>query len=51
MEGVEKHLFGGEEKNKADTDILDYLGLRLRAVEEDEHVNQLLTIEVILYLH
>lgn len=42
---VEKHLFGGEDKAKADN--LDYLGLHLRPLEEDEQVKKLLTVEVI----
>lgn len=42
---IEKHLFAGEAKAKADT--LEYLGLRLRPVSDDERVSKLLTIEVI----
>lgn len=41
---LEKHLFTGDDKVKADN--LEYLGLRLRAVREDEEVSRLLTIEV-----
>lgn len=42
---VEKHLFGGDDKHKADN--LEYLGLHLRPLEHDEQVKKLLTVEVI----
>lgn len=41
---LEKHLFSGEDKVKEDS--LEYLGLRLRPVTDDEQVSRLLTIEV-----